>query len=141
MLPFVLDTSLTLSWCFADEATGLGLFAYSVLRRRLTFAVAPDLWPFELANGLAIAERRGRIDASQIAAFLEDLRELPIHVERREAIWICSELTVLSRRSQLSAYDAAYLSLAQRERAPLATLDEELRRAATAAGIPLLQAP
>lgn len=69
------------------------------------------------------------------------LRNLRIHVEIREAIWVCQSVVDLARKYGLTGYDAAYLSLAQRERAPLATLDEELRRAATAAGIPLLQAP
>ncbi|MDE3166314.1 MAG: type II toxin-antitoxin system VapC family toxin [Acidobacteriota bacterium] len=141
MPAFVLDAALTLAWCFADEANELVSYAYSSLRNRLSFALVPDLWPFEVANVLAGAERRRRISAGQVADFLEELRALPIHVERREAIWICHDLTLLCRRHPLTAYDAAYLSLAQREQAPLATLDEQLRAAAASAGIPLLQAP
>jgi predicted nucleic acid-binding protein len=37
----------------------------------------------------------------------------------------------------LSFYDAAYLELAAREHLPLATLDKQLRRAATAANVAL----
>ena len=44
----------------------------------------------------------------------------------------------LSERYRLTLYDAAYLELAQRLQLPLATLDQELRAAANALGIPLL---
>jgi predicted nucleic acid-binding protein len=42
------------------------------------------------------------------------------------------------RAFRLSGYDAVYLDVARRERLPLATLDEELRAAASQAGVPLL---
>jgi predicted nucleic acid-binding protein len=41
-------------------------------------------------------------------------------------------------RFGLNLYDAAYLELAQRRTLPLATLDEPLRAAAPALGVPLL---
>jgi predicted nucleic acid-binding protein len=41
-------------------------------------------------------------------------------------------------RHRLTVYDAAYLELALRADAPLATLDRELARAARAARVPLL---
>jgi predicted nucleic acid-binding protein len=40
-------------------------------------------------------------------------------------------------RFGLSAYDAAYLSLAMQEGLPLATNDEALRKAADKAGVPM----
>jgi predicted nucleic acid-binding protein len=47
-------------------------------------------------------------------------------------------LEPLARRHRLTVYDAAYLELAQREVAPLATLDDALTRAAKAEGVPLV---
>ena len=44
----------------------------------------------------------------------------------------------LARAHRLSVYDAVYLELAQREGLPLATLDAELRRAATVEGVALV---
>jgi predicted nucleic acid-binding protein len=41
----------------------------------------------------------------------------------------------LARRYRLSSYDASYLELALRAALPLATLDEDLRRAAQKAGV------
>ena len=136
--PFVLDASMTLSWAFEDEATP---FTVAVLRSLETVhAVAPALWPFEVASVLSAAERLGRINAPEQAEFLERLRLLPIAIEHRPAAWLAQQILPLARTCQLSAYDAAYLELAVREGLPLATLDEDLRRAASAAGVALVQA-
>jgi hypothetical protein len=62
MPPFVVDASMTLSWRFLDEATPYSRAALAALQT--TYAVVPALWPFEIANGLAIAERRKRINLS-----------------------------------------------------------------------------
>ena len=43
----------------------------------------------------------------------------------------------LAEEHQLTTYDAAYLELAERRGLALATLDEELRRAAEARGLDL----
>ena len=135
---FVLDASMTVSWVFEDESTP---FTVGVLKSLETVhAIVPALWPFEVANVLSAAERRGRINAAAQAEFLERLRLLPIEIERRPAVWLAQQILPLARTYRLSAYDAAYLELAIREGLPLATLDEELRRAASAAGVALVDA-
>ena len=119
MEPFVVDASLTLSWCFADEATPYSRAVLATLET--TYAVVPALWPFEVANVLAHAERKQRITQEGIAEFLETLRRLPIQIERREVLWLWEAILPLVRQHRLSAYDAAYLELAKRERMSLAT--------------------
>ena len=69
--------------------------------------------------------------------FLALLRGLPIIVDRAIAVPLMPHLLALAHRHRLSAYDAAYLDLAQREAAPLATRDQSLRRATQSAGIEL----
>jgi predicted nucleic acid-binding protein len=98
----------------------------------------PALWPFEVANALAVADRRQRITQAGIMEFLETLQRLPIQIERREALWLWQAVLPLSRKHRLSAYDAAYLELAKREKMQLATLDHDLQEAGRALGIPLL---
>ena len=124
---------MTLSWCFADEATPYSRAVLAALQN--TYTVVPALWPFEIASGLAIAERRKRISPDQIAEFLETLRKLPIHVERREAVWLCQAMVLLAREHNLTAYDAAYLDLANRDQLQLATLDQDLQEAGRTLGI------
>ena len=60
-MSFVLDSSVTLAWCFEDEHTD----ATDALLERVveSGADAPLLWPLEILNGLMMAERRGRIAA------------------------------------------------------------------------------
>lgn len=136
---FVLDASMTLSWAFENEATP---FTDEVLTRlKQTSALAPALWPFEVANVLATAERKGRLQPAQQAEFLEWLRQLPVAIEHRPATWLCQQILPLTRAYRLSAYDAAYLELARREGLPLATLDGDLQSAARAHGVALLEMP
>ena len=80
------------------------------------------------------------MNAAAQAAFLERLRLLPIAIEHRPAVWLAQQILPLARTYHLSAYDAAYLELAIREGLPLATLDDDLRRAASSAGVPLVGA-
>ena len=137
MEPFVVDASLTLSWCFEDEATPYSRSVLATLET--TYAVVPALWSFEVANVLACAERKQRITQEGVAEFLETLRRLPIQIERREALWLWQGILPLVRLHGLSAYDAAYLELAKRERMSLATLDHDLLNASRTIGVAVLE--
>ena len=132
---FVLDASVTLSWCFEDEG---GEYAVRVLEAlRTAEAVAASLWPLEVANGLVVAERRGRLDAAASARFMEMVLALPIVVDPVSRAGALRGTYGLARSRNLSAYDAAYLDVALRHGIPLATLDARLGEAATAEGVPL----
>jgi len=136
--PFVLDASMTLSWAFESESTP---FSVAVLKSLETAqALAPALWAFEVTSVLSTAERRGRMNAEAQAVFLERLRLLPFAIEHRPVSWLAQQILPLARTYKLSAYDAAYLELAIREGLPLATLDDDLRRVASAAGVVLATA-
>jgi predicted nucleic acid-binding protein len=132
---FVLDASVTLAWCFEDEG---GEYAERVLGAlRTSEAVAASIWPLEVANGLAVAERRGRLDAGVAAQFMELVLALPIAVDPSSRASGLRAAHRLARARGLSAYDAAYLELALRQGIPLATLDARLREAAAAEGVQL----
>jgi predicted nucleic acid-binding protein len=133
-VPFVVDASVTMAWCFEDEATS----ETDAILDRLTSdeALVPQLWALEVTNVLLIAERRGRIDESKSARFVQLLAELPILLESRPPHM--NAALAAGRRHGLSAYDAAYLLLAQREGLALATRDDGLTRAAREVGVPLL---
>jgi len=132
---FVLDCSVTMAWCFESESD-----AYS--RAVLTSipsgpAVVPPLWLLEVANVLLVAERRRRITRPDGVRFLDLLAELPVVVAEPEGISGMAMLVTLGRELGLSAYDAAYLHLARRERIPLASRDQALVVAARQAGVGL----
>jgi predicted nucleic acid-binding protein len=95
----------------------------------------PAIWPIELANVLANAERRGRIAASDIAEFLALIAPLDIQVDAETAARGLREILAVARHEALSAYDAAYLELAMRLGLPLATRDARLADAARHVGV------
>lgn len=135
-MDFVLDTSITMTWCFPDEETPetRSLFA----RMSTSEAIVPAIWPFEVVNVLRIGERRQRLTRAQTAQFLQLLRTLAITVDTRSPMTTVSSAIMLGREHSLSSYDAAYLELAIQHGLPLATLDQRLRAAAHAAGVSLL---
>jgi predicted nucleic acid-binding protein len=138
-MPFVLDASLAMSWCFADESTPYSRTVLPALTD--TWAEVPALWLTEVANALAVNERRGRISPALSDEFLETLAALDIRVEQPVPPIDGKSLLPLVRRYHLTAYDAAYLELAQRKNLPLATLDKDLIAAASQAGITLIAQP
>jgi predicted nucleic acid-binding protein len=89
-------------------------------------------------EGLLVAEHRGRLDASRRRRLAGFLRALPISLDGETANQVWTTTVGLAERFALSAYDAAYLELARRHRLPLATLDRDLRAAATALGLTVL---
>jgi predicted nucleic acid-binding protein len=133
---FVLDNSVALTWCFEDERTP----ATATLLEQVgeLGAQAPMLCPLEALNGLLVAERRGRLDAPQRQRLAGFLRALPITLDVDSASQTWTETARLAERFGLSAYDAAYLELAQRRDLPLASLDRSLRAAATVLGLTVL---
>lgn len=133
----VLDASVAAAWCFEDETSS---FTEGVLDDVVRHgALVPALWTFEMANVLAMAERRGRIDEARVSKFLSALLALPLHVDRTEPSSLMPALVRVARAQQLSAYDAAYLELAMRTGSPLATQDASLRSAAERVGVPLVR--
>jgi len=137
MSGFIPDASATLPWCFEDEATP---WTESLLNRLADGEriVVPAHWPLEVTNGLLMAGRRGRVPPEKVRRFIEDLQALSIQVEPPLSPIFWPRVLELAEQYRLTAYDAAYLELAQRTGLPLATLDKELQTAAGVAGAPLL---
>lgn len=137
-MSFVLDNSVAIAWCFADEQTRPVMELLD--RVTETGGLAPLLWPLEALNALLAAERRGRLDAARrdrLAGFLHDL---PVTLDPDTAGAAWTTTARMAERHKLSMYDAAYLELAARRNLPLATLDKPLRIAAVAIGVELLGA-
>jgi predicted nucleic acid-binding protein len=132
---FVLDTSVTVAWCFEEETTP---YTEGVLNALVKGeALVPCLWPLEVSNVLVNAERRKRITRAKVTRFLQLLGDFPITVDTEGGARVFTEVLSVAREHDLSAYDAAYLELALRQGLPLATLDTRLRHAARRAGVEL----
>jgi predicted nucleic acid-binding protein len=139
MTAFVLDASVAISWCFPNDPTENTRYSRAILEQTAEAdAVVPEIWPFEIANGIFVAySKRKRITEADISEYIRLLGSLPIRVARGE--WLRNiALESLARKHNLAAYDAAYLDLALREHLPLATADHALINAAAAEGVALI---
>jgi len=131
---FVLDASVTLCWCFENQATD---YSEAIFERLAAGdeASVPFIWPLEVVNALVRAERKTSLKGAQVTGFLEELSAWPIQVDTLGVDRAFHEILSAARQQRLSAYDAAYLELAIREGLTLATQDTELRAAARAVGV------
>jgi predicted nucleic acid-binding protein len=136
MSNFVLDASITLAWCFADEATP----ATRELLDRLDIdtAYVPQIWPLEIGNILVMAERKKRINYADAMHFLQLLEEINIQIDDNNSLRFFHEIISLAHSSGLTTYDATYLELAMRLGLPLATRDKQLATVAKQLGVKLL---
>lgn len=133
---FVVDCSIAMAWLFHDEATP----KTAALLNRLSTetALVPAWWFVEITNVLAMTERRGRITPPQSDAFIADLSKLGIERDEEAPDRAFTHLLGLCRAHRLTSYDSIYLDLAIRRSLPLATLDDDLRKAAKKLGVALL---
>jgi predicted nucleic acid-binding protein len=132
-MPFVLDASIVACWALDDEDDRVADLTFE--RIRTDEARVPALWWFEVRNILVVNERRNRLTATATAAFLRELAQMRVLVDRSPDE---TDILSLARRHRLSIYDASYLELARRGDIALATLDNELAAAASSIGVHLL---
>ncbi len=132
-MAFVIDASVTASWAFVENDPRAEIAFDRLL---VESATTPWLWWYEVRNLLITRERSQHRNPVTTGAFLAFLATLPIGLDATP-----DEAGVLrlARNHNLTAYDAAYLELAERLGLPLATLDADLVRAARAERIPLIE--
>jgi predicted nucleic acid-binding protein len=134
----VVDASVALAWCFKDELTEVTAQLREQLRTSI--AAVPLLWFIEIANVLALAERRGRVTVAESAQLIGLFETLDIEVDCETASLAFTRILDLAREQRLTAYDAAYLELAMRLGVPLASKDRDLCDAAERVGVTAIRA-
>jgi predicted nucleic acid-binding protein len=87
---------------------------------------------------MSMAVRRRRIDLAYRSEALDDLKKLHIVSDPETVARAWSTIFELADVYGLTVYDAAYLDLALRQGAALATVDKKLRAAGAASGLELL---
>lgn len=132
----VIDASIALAWCFEDEASPATDAIADEVRR--SGALVPGLFQLEIGNILLQAERKRRLSPAEVAARLTLLDMIAISTDPETAARAWRDVLALARAHRLTTYDAAYLELALRTNATLATRDEDLARAARALGLAVL---
>ena len=127
-MTLVLEASMTIAWLFEDEHTEA---AHEVMRRVVAEgALVPSLWRLEVANVLRNAVRRKRCDEEYADRSIARLGRLAIKSDEETDDHAWGATRILAREEDLTLYDAAYLELAIRKRAILASCDTALLNAA-----------
>lgn len=134
----VVDASVVAGWLLEDEANA---YTEHVARQVESGAklIAPNLLLWEVSNLLLMAEKRGRLEGDRAGPLMAKLAALPWEWDKPAHFSVMNETMELGRSRGLTAYDAAYLRLAQERDLPLATQDKALRIAARAAGVALIE--
>jgi predicted nucleic acid-binding protein len=120
----VADSSVALKWWlddeqFVDEAR---LILTKVVAKDLELMV-PELWLYEITNGINIAVKRDRITKELGQEFIEELQSIKI-----TQIPIISYLQKIYEEAQIyryAVYDISYMVIAEIENIPLITGDEK----------------
>ena len=127
---------MALAWCFPDEASADADRVLVALEGETIFV--PAVWSLEIANALLVGERSKRLKQPEILRFVALLEDLSIRQDAPSVSESVSRVFPLARAYGLTAYDAAYLELAIRHGASLATLDGNLQKAAKRGGVHVL---
>ena len=121
----IIDANILLRAFFPDEAQAQ---AQAVVREHVAGRIhlmSPALLPYELSNAVWQAERRERITHAQGDEIQQAMSRLEIEI----VIQPWGVMLPLARRFGCSAYDAAYLTLAQSTNQTLLTGDKRLYNA------------
>ena len=125
MKQLVIDASVVLKWYLSDEEDGER--ALDILERHVSdhfSLVAPALLEFEVANGLAIAKRRARVADADALKAMEGFTNLGIELYRLTTHF--PKVLVYCDKYKISAYDGAYVALADELKTQLVTADKRL---------------
>lgn len=128
----VIDCSFFISSLLPDEKnSNFDFIAFSIH--------VPSIFFLECLNVLATALKRERIAKNQYEECMASFKDLPFKVDHfsstQESVYAISQL---SQKYNLTSYDASYLELASRLKAPLGTLDKKLVEACKIEKIKLL---
>ena len=137
MKRLVIDASIAVSWFLEGEHSDDA----QEVRGRIPVAElvsVPAHWMLEVTNALLVAERRKRIAAASVNHAVGILRQMPIRADAETDEQAGRQTLELARQHALSIHDAAYLELALRLGAGLASLDEPLKAAAKKRGVRLV---
>jgi predicted nucleic acid-binding protein len=129
-VPIVLDASVVVDWFLPNRSEVAEIALDAVVSDG---AVVPALWRWEVQDVLRRLDLAGRL--TQSTDFIRtELRELPITVDDELTALFGNEAAIAAQYN-LTCNDAAYLELALRLHAPLATNDRALAAAAKAANL------
>lgn len=126
----VADTSAVLAVCLKEDTR-----QKIIAQTKGGELIAPRSLPFEIPNALSSKFKQDALNLEEAFAVLRRFEKIPIQqvsVDLHEAMNLCCELNIY-------AYDAYMITVAQRHRCPIITLDGRLSHAAQQVGVDVLE--
>jgi predicted nucleic acid-binding protein len=119
-----IDTNIAVKLFIPDPLSAKAETLFRSLRQVQSQFFVPDLFYIELTNVLWKYVRANQYPADQVKVALQRIQALPLNVTATKDLML--DAIDLSLKHGISAYDAAYVALAQRMSVPLLTLDNKL---------------
>ena len=126
-MKYVLDTSVAIKTVISEADSAKAIQLRDDYNNAIHDLIAPDLFPTEVCNVLMMAERTGKIQAGEAAAFFAEYSlDLPALYD---ALPLLPRALEIAQQFRQSVYDCLYVALAEREGCELVTADDKLIRA------------
>src|SRR5258708_8259761 len=108
-MKYVVDSSVALKWVLPEADSAKAIRLRDEYKNGVHELIAPDIFLPEIANGLASAERQGRIKTGESAVLLHDvfrtgpavhpappllLRAVALAIARRRSVYDCLDLVL-----------------------------------------------
>lgn len=122
----VLDSSVALKWALPEADSGKAIRLRDEYSNGIHELLAPDIFPSEIANGLASAERQQRIRPGESAIFLNDVLSAAPALHHSSPLLIRAMEIAISTKQ--AVYDALYVAMAEAQGCELVTADDKLAR-------------
>ncbi|MGJ4745150.1 type II toxin-antitoxin system VapC family toxin [Leptospira sp. SA-E8] len=128
MTGLVLDASAVAAILLPDEDSDkiANFMAEFQKENPSSLFLVPSLWWSEITNILLVSFRRGRIKEDEFQTCLFLISRLPIETDFAKGVGYQNVLIGIGKKEGLSAYDSAYIELAERKKAGLLTIDKNL---------------
>jgi predicted nucleic acid-binding protein len=136
-MAYVFDASFVVALIIPDEKNPKVDNVQKALSNTEEIYVPNLLW-YEAANIFKNLLRRKRYTAEEIENFFPLFFAVRLTTDFENGADYSKKLWNLSKVYDLTSYDAAYLELAERKKAVLCTLDEDLKTAAKKHGVTVL---
>src|SRR5262245_3866807 len=125
-MKYVLDSNVALKWVLSEADSARAIRLRDEYRNGINELLAPDIFPSEIANGLASAERQKRIQTGEAAIFLNDILSAAPVLHTSAPLLIRAMETAIPTKQ--AVYDCIYLALAEAEGCELVTADDQFAR-------------
>jgi predicted nucleic acid-binding protein len=125
-MKYVLDSSVALKWVLPEADSGKAIRLRDEYSNGIHELLAPDIFPSEIANALASAERQQRIRPGESAVFLNDILSAAPALHHSSPLLIRAMEIAISTKQAI--YDVLYVALAEAQGCELVTADDKLAR-------------